>query len=507
MKILSAEQIRQADQYTIKNAPISSVDLMENASLAFTRAFTEDFDRSQIVCLVCGSGNNGGDGLAVARMLKIRGYEVRVFYFESSRGNSRDNQINLQRLRKILEPVRIENHIPPNNLHENAVIVDAIFGSGLNKPIKGRYAKVIDQLNALPGKKVAVDIPSGLFADKPIAEEDTVFHADVTYTFQVPKLSFFHPENQIYVGKFKVLNIGLMSEFIEKCPTAYQTLEPSAINDMLPRRNTFSHKGHFGKGLLISGSYGKMGATLLSARAAMRAGIGLLTVCTPQCGYQVIQQGIPEAMTIDGGNKYLDSAPEMAGYDIMAAGPGLGTQKETVKALKVILEEATTPMVLDADALNIIGSNGWMELIPKGSILTPHPMEFKRLAGEFQNSFERIKLQQEIASKYQLHVLVKGAFSCMAFPDGNVYFNTTGNPGMATAGAGDVLTGIIMGLSGQLPPKKALLAGVYLHGLAGDLAGSDFGEISLNASDIIHHLGNAIKKLTNLTRNPLTVVF
>ncbi len=377
-------------------------------------------------------------------------------------------------------------------------MIDALFGSGLSRAVDGVFADAIRAMNDTDCIRVAVDIPSGLRADEPSSGQ--IVKADHTISFQTPKLAFLFPSHHKFVGEWHVLDIGLDKDFIRKQDVSHFVLTSRDIRKRLKTRSTYDHKGNYGHVLLVSGSYGKTGATVLSARAALRSGVGLLTVCVPSCGYVVLQSSVPEAMVLaDPNERVISSIPELEKYSAIGVGPGLGQSGETVKALQSLLEQSKKPLVIDADGLNIIAEHrNLMHLVPAGSILTPHPKEFERIVGRWSNDFERLDKQIDLARQLNSVIVLKGAFTSIAAPDGGVYFNPTGNPGMATGGTGDVLTGILTGLMGQgYNCQEAAIVGVYLHGLAGDLAASDLGFESLIASDIIAYLPAAFQKIRN----------
>ncbi len=375
------------------------------------------------------------------------------------------------------------------------VLVDAVFGSGLSRPVEGIYQWIIDAMNAAPVRRVSVDIPSGLMADQ--ASKGSVFQADYTVSFQLPKVSFFLPEYYKFVGEWILVDIGLHQGFINNSDTQYYCITPKGSRKILKRRSRFDHKGTYGHALIIAGSLGKIGAAVLSARAAVRAGLGLLTVHIPRCGNVILQTSVPEAMaSLDRSEDVLTSPPAIDRYSTIGIGPGLGKASDTAKALKSILHNFKKPMVIDADALNILAENReLLSLIPEGSILTPHPKEFERLAGTWEDDFQRLGKLRELASRLKCVVVLKGAFTSITDCGGTVYFNVTGNPGMATGGTGDVLTGILTGLLAQhYTSLDAALLGTYLHGLSGDLAILEKGMNSLIASDIIDFLPAAFLK-------------
>ncbi|MEQ8688885.1 MAG: NAD(P)H-hydrate dehydratase [Imperialibacter sp.] len=497
MKILSPQQIREADAYTIENEPITSVDLMERASNAFVEEFKKHFFSDHVVWVFCGTGNNGGDGLAVARLLKDLKYEVKVWLAGSAEKGTEDFRVNLNRLTGAVSVAKA-SEIYAADIPDKLVIVDALFGSGLNRPVDGDYAKLIDFLNGIEARKVAIDIPSGLFCDQP-QNGAIAFHSDITITFQAPKLAFLLPENYLYVGEWKSVDIGLSAQFMMELECSYYYQQVGDEDLRPPNRARFAHKGDAGRTLLIAGSKGKVGAAILSSKACMRAGAGLLTVHAPGCAVTPIHAAVPEAMVSeDSHHDYITQMPDgLSNFDCVAIGPGLGTHNVTVKAFESVLKIVSKPMVIDADGLNILSRNpGLLELVPANSILTPHPGEFRRLVGDWSNDYERLNKQIEFSKKHQLIMVLKGAYSSISTPGGEVYFNSTGNPGMATAGSGDVLTGIVAGLLSQAfsPTKSARLA-VLLHGISGDLGAQSRGEYGLIASDVIDFLPAAFTKL------------
>ncbi len=498
-KILSVDQIRAADRYTIEHEPISSIDLMERASQAFVHWFINKFATDQIVTIYCGIGNNGGDGLAIARLLLKRQYDVKVIMVGDASKGSLDFKINYARWLDLDQPLTAINEagdLP--QLSSTDIIVDGLFGSGLSRPLEGLYYEIIHALNEMDATKVSIDIASGLFADK--AAEGVIFQADYTVSFQLPKLAFLLPENAKFVGEWQVVDIGLSKEFVNSTSSQHTYLDHDEVAPLLRPRNKFDHKGNYGHTLLIAGSKGKMGAAILAARACLRSGAGLLTVLVPSVGLNTIQNAVPEAMAIaDPCEDHISQVPEgLDAVDTVAIGPGIGQHPNTLAMLTQLLVQVDRPLVLDADALNLIGANReLLEKIPTDSILTPHPKEFQRLTKKFVDSFERLELQKRFTSKYNLTVLVKGAHSTITSRDNQIYFNSTGNPGMATAGSGDVLTGVVTGLLTQgHKPLTALQLGVYLHGAAGDIAAQQIGQNALIASDLIKSLPSAIRVLT-----------
>ncbi|MGI9543016.1 MAG: NAD(P)H-hydrate dehydratase [Cyclobacteriaceae bacterium] len=497
MKLLSPEQVRAADQYTIENEPIASTLLMERAAKAFTESFTRLYASSRPIVIFCGTGNNGGDGLAIGRMLVEQDYAVYCYTFESEH-RSDDFEINFRRLTQLIDVYLIQSQSDLPKIARSSIVIDAIFGSGLSRPAAGLYAQVIDHINGSGVSVISVDIASGLFANQPNSKEDTIVQATKTFSFQLPKLAFLLPQNESFVGDWEVLNIGLDQHFIDQQETDYCLLKLEDIKPMLHARTRFSHKGTYGHAILLAGSKGKMGAAVLAARACLRSGAGLLTMQIPAIGYETVQTAVPEAMALsDVENDFLSAKAVWPDHDAVGIGPGLGKHQQTTMFLQLCLQEAKNPLVLDADALNILSENSdWLDLLPKNSILTPHPKEFSRLVGNAQNDYDRLRQLIEFSKKYQVITVLKGAYSAICNLNGQIFFNKTGNPGMATAGSGDVLTGLLTGLLAQgHSPLNTAKIGVYLHGLAGDLGVEDLGQESLLATDIINYVAPAYRKL------------
>jgi ADP-dependent NAD(P)H-hydrate dehydratase / NAD(P)H-hydrate epimerase len=498
LKILTSPQTKQLDQYTIEHEPIASIDLMERACRAFTDWFVQHYRQNKKIGIVCGTGNNGGDGLGIARLLVEAHYNVRVWIVRGEVKESPDFKINFERA-KISRVNLAEISLPSDRglFGGRDILIDALFGSGLSRPVEGIYAQVIRCFNETNAFKIALDIPSGLMADQPSKGE--IVQAHRTISFQLPKMVFFFPENNKYMGEWNLVEIGLSKQFLKEVDTNHFFVTKQSVKKILQPRSLFSHKGNYGHALLIAGSLGKMGACILSAKASLRAGLGLLTLHIPKSGNTILQTAVPESMCVfDTNENHFSSLPENLSYDAIGIGPGLDQHTETVKALEQLLNQYQKPMVIDADALNIISSNGHLfPLIPQGSILTPHPKEFERLVGTWANDFERLEKQKTLSAQLNSIIVLKGAYTSIAAPQGQVYFNSTGNPGMATGGSGDVLTGILTGLLVQgYTSIEAAILGVYLHGLAGDLAASTLGMNSLIASDLVGFLPKAFKNLS-----------
>lgn len=494
-KILSAQQTRALDAFTIGHEPIVSIDLMERASQAFVTWFTGRFDITHRVGVVCGTGNNGGDGLAIARLLREWRYPVEVWIVRGSAPETDDFRVNLSRLHNVAV-TDITTEPMPGLFDKCQVLIDALFGSGLSRPVSGIYAQVISAMNAAQATRVAVDIPSGLQADAPSQGE--AVRAHFTISFQLPKLAFLFPSSHPFVGQWCVADIGLHKDFIRQEPSPHFYLTLKSVRKRLRSRSTYDHKGTFGHALLVAGSLGKVGAAVLASRAALRAGLGLLTLHAPPCGYVVLQSTVPEAMVIpDAEPNYITRVPDPEKYTTIGIGPGLGQEPATMEAFFELMEKFHKPMVIDADALNMLGANrDQLKRVPAGSILTPHPKEFERLVGPWKDDFERLELQKDLASRLKSVIILKGAHSSIATPEKMVYFNATGNPGMATGGSGDVLTGLLTGLLAQsYTAEDAAIVGTYIHGLAGDIAATELGQESLIASDLIDRFSAAFRRI------------
>ncbi len=497
MKILPVNLIREADAYTIKHNPIRSIDLMEKAAEACVDWILDHYKNTEHFEIYCGQGNNGGDGLAIARLLCEKDYDVYVHLVKTSSKPTKDYKINLDRLSDELD-VRINQIDTIRDLkefHYDIVIIDAIFGTGISKPIEGLTADVINYINKLEYPVISVDIPSGLYCDSRVEDTNAIINATYSISFQFPKLAFMFEQNNKYVGKFRMLGIGLNDDFIEEAETKnYFNIIDDLKKIYRPRKEAFAHKGTFGHALLICGSLGKMGAAVLSAKACLRSGTGMLTVHCPASGNFILQTSIPEAMVeLDDDQNKITSIKNLYKYDVIGIGPGIGTNASTQEAFRNLLLNIHKPLVIDADALNILSlNNDLLYKVPALSIFTPHKREFERLFGTSTDDFERNKLQREMSAKYNIYIVLKGAHTAITTPEGDCHFNSSGSPGMATAGSGDVLTGIITGLLAQgYEPKDAAMLGVYLHGLSGEHCQGPCSMETMLASDIIEHLTQA----------------
>ncbi len=490
--IFSAAQIKAWDQYTIMHEPITSIDLMERAARACVAWLMTRWPSTETHFLIfCGNGNNGGDGLAIARILLENAYHVDV-YLSDKLPRSDDNKVNLTEL-EFLHKSCIHVFEKPIKINQHAVVIDAIYGTGLNKSVEGVDQSMVQTINLCPNTVVSIDIPSGLSPDSVLPEGDIV-EADYTLTFQQPKRSFLSPESGGYCGKVLVLDIRLHPGFALQETTTQFMMDEELIRSLYKRRAAFSHKGTYGHALLVCGSLGKMGAAVLSAKACVRSGAGLVTAYLPASENAIMQMAVPEAMT----EPMIDLKVLLGNkkFDAIGLGCGIGTQGYGSTVVDRVLTMAKGPLLLDADALNILSiEKKWMDRIPKGSVLTPHPTEFDRLFGVSRNSFDRNNLQIGMSKRYGIYIVLKGCYTAVSTPEGLCYFNPTGNPGMATGGSGDVLSGLITGLFAQYQDMKtAALMGVYLHGLAGDLAAQDMSQESMTASDLITYMGKAFLK-------------
>ena len=502
MKILTGAQIRELDQYTIDHEPVASIELMERAARAITAAITTRFDSNTHVVVFAGPGNNGGDGLAVARMLSEKGYAVDVFLFNIHGTLSDDCEKNRDRLKSeglVKSFNEVTSNFDPPKLTKETLVIDSLFGSGLNKPLTGGFASLVKYINQSSARVVSIDMPSGLMTEDNSANTPTaIVRADLTLTIQLKKLSMYFADCQPFLGKVQVLDIRLSKDYIRSIPSPYTTIDAEYVRQQMMPRDDFAHKGTMGHALLIAGAEGMAGAAVLATRACLRSGVGKVTALTPRCNALVMQISVPEAVLAIDTENYYSEAVGTDEFNAVGIGPGLGRQEGSALALMSQLQQTQCPVVLDADALNMLGSHGtWISQLPDNMIMTPHPRELDRLAGTVCHSdSERLAVARDMADSLRAYILLKGHYSALCLPDGNVVFNTTGNSGMATAGAGDVLTGIITALLARgYSRKNACLTGMYLHGLAGDIAASRVGKESLVASDIIAALPDAFKAL------------
>ena len=499
MKFFDTSLIKAIDAYTIEHEPVASIDLMERAARALTAAVVERYAGRAFV-VFAGPGNNGGDGLAVARMLGDAGCRVAVWLINPKGKLSPDCAVNLERLQATGVPVaQVTDGFVMPAIPAGDVIVDALFGSGLDRPVvDGLFADVICGINAAPNDVVAVDMPSGLMGGGNSPACRHIVQAALTLTLQFPKLSQLFAENEMFVGELRILDIQLSQRAIDETPSpCFFTCREDVLPLIKPRAK-HAHKGVFGRALLVAGSKGMAGASVLAARAALRSGVGLLTVHVPSCNNTILQVAVPEAMTtVDSCEHCFSDSIDTGRYSAVGVGPGLGQGKESEAALLALIDNCKVPMVLDADALNILARYPqYIQRLPQGSVITPHVGEFARLFGASDSSYARLQAAQAHAKEYGVTILLKGAYTAVITPQGTIHFNSTGNPGMATGGSGDVLTGCILALlaQGHAAPDAARMA-AYVHGLAGDMAATEKGQTALVAGDIVDYLPRVWRSL------------
>ncbi len=504
MKILAAAQIHLLDQATITEQNLSSLELMNRAAGELARWFYAHFGPPDApdVLLLCGPGNNGGDGLALARLLHQAGYAVRVACLPAARASA-----DCQAQRAALPPAVPVADLDPAHLpHLTAqtLVVDALFGTGLSRPLAGLAAAAVAHLNAAAVCVVAIDVPSGLFADASQPVNSIVVCAAHTVGFGPPKLAYLLPQNADFVGDWHTLDIGLSGAFIAQGATPWHFTDAAAVAGSLPRRPKFSHKGTFGHGLLLAGQKGQVGAAVLAAGAALHGGIGLLTVRVPAVGYAIVQTAVPEALCLpDPQPDHLSTLPDLAPYRAVAIGPGLGQAPASRALLQALLETAgERALILDADALNLLGAHReLLALLPENTILTPHPREFERLTEPARDDYHRLALLRDFARRHRCYVVLKGAHSALATPEGAVHFNASGNPGLATGGSGDTLTGVLLALrcDQRLTAFAAARLAVFAHGYAAELAAAATSEIGLRPTEVQRFIGRALEIIQPLS--------
>jgi hydroxyethylthiazole kinase-like uncharacterized protein yjeF len=499
MKVFSTKQIKEWDKYTIQHEPISSLSLMERAAAACVNWIGENLKESARFLIFCGPGNNGGDGLAIGRMLAEKGKKVHLYILDAT--GSPDFNANLERAESAkLSVTHIRNSADFPDSKKEDVMIDALFGTGLNRAVTGLAAELISHLNKAGQKTIAIDIPSGMFADQS-SKDNLIVRSDFTLSFQIPKLAFFMADQSDTVGHWFLLNIGVHPGFYTSAPTPLEFTDAQDIAKIIKPRHPFAHKGTYGHAALLAGSYGMMGAAILAARACLRSGAGKLTCHIPKSANTIMQIAVPEAiLQIDEDELKISGFKPKSDYQGIGVGPGIGQSPQHRELLRDLFANRK-PLVIDADGLNMLASH--QELvheIPPQSILTPHPKEMERLFGASMSDFARMELALQKAAALDVIIVLKGHFSFIAFPDGKGIFNSTGNAGMAKAGSGDVLTGLLTGLvaRGYSTHESAIL-GVYLHGLAGDLARNEIGVEALQASDIINYLPKAFLSLSETT--------
>ncbi|NND79054.1 MAG: NAD(P)H-hydrate dehydratase [Maribacter sp.] len=495
MKFFSAEQLYAADKFTIEKQQISSNDLMERAAIQIFNWLHLRMQGAQVkIHLFCGIGNNGGDGMALARHLKDHGYNIEVKVVNYSDKRSKDFLINLDRLKdRKIWPRFLEKHSEFEAIGQDDIIVDAIFGIGLNRTPDDWVGKLMQHLNNSGAFVLSVDVPSGVFMNRPVENQSAVVRANHVLSFQAPKLLFFLPETGVYSNQWEVLDIGLDQEFLMNTKSEFELIGKNEVLPMYMPREKFSHKGTYGHSLIIGGSYGKIGAVSLAANACLTSGSGLVTALVPKCGYVPLQSALPEVMVIaDNDENHITTIEYDISPSVIGMGVGLGTDSKTAIAFSKFLNTIKVPLVIDADGLNLLAQNkDLLKKLPSKTVLTPHPKELERLIGKWTDDFDKLKKAKAFSKKQDVILVIKGAHTITIY-NNHGYVNTTGNPGMATAGSGDVLTGIITGLIAQgYPPLNASIFGVYLHGRAGDIAVENLGYQALKATKIIDAIGMA----------------
>lgn len=501
MKIPTAQQLHELDEQAVRQENITSAQLMERAAASVARKIAGRWGRDTSVVVFAGPGNNGGDALAVARMLHEDGYRVDTYLINPAGKLSPDCRTNRERLQAVdgASLTEVQSQFEAPKLAPGTLVVDGLFGTGLKRPLTGGFASLVKFINSSPARVVSIDMPSGLMCeDNALNVRSHVVHADLTLTFHRPKLAMFMADNQTCVGEVEVLDIGLSEEATESMDTLCELTERADVCRMLRPRDAFGHKGTFGHALLVAGSYGMAGAAVLAARACLRSGAGKVTVRTPLRNNDILQTAVPEAVLLHDKNPERFTTPvDAAPFDALAIGPGIGTHSDTALAFIEQVRRTNVPLLIDADGLNILGGHkGWLHQIPKDCVLTPHPAEFGRIGGQGADCHATLQEAVAMARSHKFYILLKGHFTAVCTPEGRVYFNPTGNSGMATAGSGDVLTGVIAALlAGKYPILSACRLGTYLHGLAGDMAAADLGEESVTASDLVRYLPAAFRRL------------
>ncbi len=499
MKIFSAQQMRMADEATMQSQKITSLALMERAATKVFEFIHNKLQGAPIrIHVFCGIGNNGGDGLVISRLLIAHGYGVKTYIVNFSDKRSKNFLANYDRLKEIAKewPVQIKSEEDFPKVQSKDIVIDAIFGIGLNRPLVPWVISLIKHINTSGSFIVSIDMPSGLYADKIPEHPEGVIFATITITFQLPKLVFFLPQTAVYTQDLEVIDIGLDRDYLMNNKGVAELISKNEILSFYRPRHKFSHKGTFGHCVLIGGSYGKIGSVVLATKASLKTGAGLVTAYIPECGYHVLQTTAPEAMVITNGDNEIAAIKLEFKPMAIGIGIGLGTAEKTVKAFEKFLQENTSSLVIDADGINILAKHPeFMEHLLENTILTPHPKELERLIGSWKDDFDKIEKTKLFSNTHRCIVVIKGANSITVYGD-QIYINTTGNPGMATAGSGDVLTGIITGLLSQgYDPLQATIFGVYLHGSAGDIAAQHTSFEGLVASDLISHIGKAYLEL------------
>lgn len=479
MKLYDAAQLKARDLFTTKKLGITSFELMTKASKALSKEIVKLVPNQDMpIHIFCGNGNNGGDGMLIAKQLRNEFMNVTVYECAVSAEDSIDYGLAEQEAKSVSNinfvPLKKEKDFPSLT---KGIVIDALLGSGINRALEGNVKDIVAKINQCGLTIVSIDLPSGMPVDGILQGE--CIKATYTLTVEDYKASFFYEENNDYIVEVMAVPIGLSKEY--EAETSLHYLTVSMIDEWFLPRRKFSHKGDYGHSLLVCGSKGMAGAAVLSTAAALKSGVGLVTACVDECINDVLQVSQPEAMTIND-----LKAADLSRFASIGVGSGLGQSDEAKAKVDWLLTNASCPLIIDADALNIIALENWLDRIPKKSILTPHPKEYDRLFGNHNGHFDRCQSQVKNSKKYQIYIVLKTAHTSVATPEGNLYFNTTGNAGMAKGGSGDVLTGYMSGLVAMLGDhSKAAMAAVYLHGQAGDKAKAKWGERSMKSGDLI----------------------
>ena len=507
--VLTAAEERQAEQWTVEQESLDRGDLMERAGrgVADEVKVLVGAERKRVF-VFAGRGGNGGDALVVARLLSVEtNCELNVYLINNEGNLNAECELNRDRLRAECPDVAFTEVVGQFSMPvigEGDIVIDGLFGSGLSRPLSGGHAMLVKLLNKSGATIVAIDVPSGLMAeDNSQNYKANIVQATLTLSIGALKPCFLMSDNQKVLGRWKVVDIGLQLPDELRDNLSYRTTEAEDAKRLRRERNCFGNKGTFGHGLLIAGQFGMAGAAILSARAALRSGLGKLTVHTPRCNNNILQIAVPEAVLHhDEENYAFGTAVRLDGFSALALGPGLGTKKDTAQAMIRNVSGAVIPVVIDADGLNILADHlGWLRQLPPRTVLTPHPREFQRLFGESLSGFEMLKKARDAAQDYGIFIVLKGHYTAIYTPEGKTFINMTGNSGMATAGTGDVLTGVLLGLLAQgYREEDALRLGVYLHGRAGDIAAEALSEEGMTAGDVVECLPKAFKELVSEER-------
>ena len=505
MKIFTTKEIKAIDARTVELEGLSHIDLMERAAMSVAYEIMSRWRPDRRFIVFAGPGNNGGDALAVARLLKSQGYNrVEVFFFNvpSSRLSEccRINRDRFVALENVDYTEVVGGEFDPPALDYGNVVIDGLFGSGLMEPLKGGFTSLVQYINESKAYVVSIDTPSGLLGEWNMGDRRNIVRANLTFAFQFKRLSFFFAENAEFVGECKVLDIALSQDAMRTTRSNFYLVEDYEVKNVLRRRPLHCNKYDFGNMLLVAGSYGMFGAAVLAARAAMRSGVGLMTVHGACSGHDILQISVPEAKYESDHDDWITTDITLKhNYQSVAVGPGIGTDDKTCDALEIFLKNYLKPCVLDADALNCIAKRpNLLDCIVPKTVITPHAEEFDRIFGKHHSEEERLRRAIEVAKKYQLVIVLKAHFTMTVNVDGRVYINANGNPGMATAGSGDILTGIIGALLAQgYDSRTSAVLGVFIHGAAGDMAAVAHGSYGMVAGDIVENIGQVIRNLTN----------